>query len=125
MSVYDAHDLQKAGYLNSASISSSRHCCYYYYFSVFGVHRKEREKAKCRSSLTSAYTFVLRTPQKIFIWYGRNSPAEERDFAAKYDFTMGQCDQVVSVEEGKEPAEFWTAIGGATYRRGREGRQWC
>ncbi|XP_042353278.1 scinderin like b isoform X2 [Plectropomus leopardus] len=62
------------------------------------------------SSLNTNDVFVLKTPDALFVWRGVGASDEEME-AAKHvvGFLGGSPSQV---SEGKEPANFWTALGG-------------
>uniref|UniRef100_A0A671XSP4 Scinderin like b n=1 Tax=Sparus aurata TaxID=8175 RepID=A0A671XSP4_SPAAU len=62
------------------------------------------------SSLNTNDVFVLKTPGALFVWRGVGASDEEMD-AAKHvvGFLGGSPSQV---SEGKEPADFWSALGG-------------
>lgn len=70
------------------------------------------------SSLNSGDSFLLVTPTNVFLWNGNGSNEVERavgldvasQLAATYNSQAGRA--VISVEEGSEPNEFWTALGG-------------
>ncbi|XP_076838410.1 scinderin like b [Brachyhypopomus gauderio] len=61
-------------------------------------------------SLNTNDVFVLKTPDSLFVWRGVGA-SEEEVAAAKHvvSFLGGKPTDVV---EGKEPAAFWTALGG-------------
>lgn len=77
---------------------------------------------QCRAaSLNSNDSFVLLTRHKTYIWYGKGCDAEERYtgklLAEKVDRKMligsnGFQVQMVEMEEGNEPDEFWECLGG-------------
>nr|XP_033506696.1 scinderin like b isoform X2 [Epinephelus lanceolatus] len=62
------------------------------------------------SNLNTNDVFVLKTPSALFVWRGVGASDEEMD-AAKHvvGFLGGNPSQV---SEGKEPADFWSALGG-------------
>ncbi|XP_036410064.1 scinderin like b [Megalops cyprinoides] len=62
------------------------------------------------SCLNTNDVFVLKTPSSTFVWRGVGA-SEEEIAAAKYvvSFLGGSA---TDVSEGKEPAEFWSALGG-------------
>ncbi|KAM9322115.1 scinderin like b [Pholidichthys leucotaenia] len=62
------------------------------------------------SNLNSNDAFVLKTPNSLFVWKGVGASDEEID-AAKHvvGFLGGSPSQV---SEGKEPTDFWSALGG-------------
>ncbi|XP_064197882.1 scinderin like b [Anguilla rostrata] len=62
------------------------------------------------SSLNTNDVFVLKSPDSLFVWRGVGA-SEEEAAAAKHvvSFLGGSP---TSVSEGKEPAGFWSALGG-------------
>uniref|UniRef100_A0A4W6FC88 Scinderin like b n=1 Tax=Lates calcarifer TaxID=8187 RepID=A0A4W6FC88_LATCA len=62
------------------------------------------------SNLNTNDVFVLKTPSALFVWRGVGASDEEME-AAKHvvGFLGGNASQV---SEGKEPADFWSALGG-------------
>ncbi|XP_013914018.1 PREDICTED: adseverin [Thamnophis sirtalis] len=62
-------------------------------------------------SLNSNDVFVLKLPTKSgYIWIGKGASKEEEK-GAKYIAGILKC-QTSRIEEGHEPQEFWTALGG-------------
>jgi len=67
----------------------------------------------CRaSSLTPMNTFVLALGKQFFVWFGKFSPESERNFALENKLLQGNESTIVRVDQGKEPKEFWEALGG-------------
>ena len=72
------------------------------------------------TSLNSADCFVLMTPTTAFAWNGRGSNEDEKlvceatanKLAGDYQGTGGRT--VTVIDEGSEPEEFWTTLGGKT-----------
>ncbi|XP_028449467.1 scinderin like b isoform X1 [Perca flavescens] len=62
------------------------------------------------STLNTNDVFVLKTPKALFVWRGVGASDEEMG-ASKHvvDFLGGSATQV---SEGKEPGDFWSALGG-------------
>eukprot|EP00026_Physarum_polycephalum_P000343 Phypoly_transcript_00343.p1 GENE.Phypoly_transcript_00343~~Phypoly_transcript_00343.p1 ORF type:complete len:1625 (+),score=418.05 Phypoly_transcript_00343:184-5058(+) len=60
--------------------------------------------------LTSMSAFVLKARNKVFAWYGTYSNNFERNFAKNVFAHEGQ--QVIEINEGSEPADWWTLLGG-------------
>ena len=80
------------------------------------------------SNLNSADCFVLVTPSHVYSWKGRGSTDDEHTVATNiatilagtYLGTGGR--ELVQVEEGSEPEEFWAPLGGpGEYAALREG----
>ncbi|XP_053529670.1 scinderin like b [Ictalurus punctatus] len=68
------------------------------------------EVKPCASNLNSNDVFVLKSPDSLFVWRGVGA-SEEEVKGAKFvvSFLGGKP---TDVTEGKEPAGFWTALGG-------------
>uniref|UniRef100_A0A4W4FIF6 Gelsolin-like domain-containing protein n=1 Tax=Electrophorus electricus TaxID=8005 RepID=A0A4W4FIF6_ELEEL len=61
-------------------------------------------------SLNSNDVFVLKTPNSLFVWRGIG--ASEEEVATSKHVVTFLGGSPVDVVEGKEPATFWTALGG-------------
>ncbi|KAK3575278.1 hypothetical protein QTP86_023396, partial [Hemibagrus guttatus] len=61
-------------------------------------------------NLNSNDVFVLKTPDSIFLWKGVGATDEEVDAAKHVCSFLGGSSTAVA--EGKEPAGFWSALGG-------------
>jgi len=48
------------------------------------------------------------------LWAGKGSNADEKTFGGNLGKILASGRKVVNVDEGKEPAEFWSALGGKT-----------
>jgi hypothetical protein len=64
------------------------------------------------SSLNSNDVFVARNKTTCWVWYGKGSNADEKKFGDKVSATLGAKRKVEKIEEGKEPQQFWDALGG-------------
>jgi hypothetical protein len=64
------------------------------------------------ASLNSSDCFALLTPSIIYVWQGKGSNAVERKTAAGVAGVLKGSRTIQTVEEGKEPADFWTRLGG-------------
>ncbi|XP_073332663.1 scinderin like a [Pagrus major] len=62
------------------------------------------------SSLNTNDVFVLKTPDTLNLWKGKGQTGEEMDAALYVASLLGGA--ATEVEEGKEPAAFWAALGG-------------
>ncbi|XP_070689028.1 scinderin like a [Pempheris klunzingeri] len=62
------------------------------------------------SSLNTNDVFVLKTPESLFLWKGHGSTQEEMAAAQHVVGLLGGT--ATDVEETKEPAGFWAALGG-------------
>jgi hypothetical protein len=63
-------------------------------------------------SLNSDDVFILETPAATYLWTGKGSSDEEKEFAQNIVPTVCPDREPVPVEEGAEPGSFWEAIGG-------------
>ncbi|XP_059925626.1 supervillin isoform X4 [Gadus macrocephalus] len=69
----------------------------------------------CCSGLRSRGAVVLLNGQQepLFLWHGGKAHASSREAAKRAVDRLNQSSlKVLVVEEGSEPAEFWTALGG-------------
>uniref|UniRef100_A0A669Q600 Gelsolin n=1 Tax=Phasianus colchicus TaxID=9054 RepID=A0A669Q600_PHACC len=67
------------------------------------------------SQLNSNDAFVLKTPSAAYLWVGQGSNSAELSGAQELLKVLGA--RPVQVSEGREPDNFWTALGGkAPYR---------
>ncbi|XP_028988715.1 gelsolin-like [Betta splendens] len=62
------------------------------------------------SKLNTNDVFVLKTPNALFVWRGMGASDEEVSASKHVVGLLGGSP--TNVSEGKEPAEFWTALGG-------------
>ncbi|XP_074544495.1 scinderin like b [Halichoeres trimaculatus] len=62
------------------------------------------------SNLNTNDTFVLKSLSKLFVWKGVGASSEEMDAAQHVVKVLGGS--ATQVAEGKEPADFWSALGG-------------
>ncbi|XP_028259636.1 scinderin like a [Parambassis ranga] len=62
------------------------------------------------SSLNTNDVFVLKSPDSLILWKGKGATAEEMGAAKYVASLLGGA--ATEVEETKEPAGFWTALGG-------------
>ncbi|TRY87533.1 hypothetical protein DNTS_007090 [Danionella cerebrum] len=62
------------------------------------------------SNLNTNDVFVLKSPESLFVWKGAGASNEEL-VSAKYIVSI-LGGQPTDVSEGKEPAGFWSALGG-------------
>ncbi|KAL0858598.1 hypothetical protein ABMA27_012435 [Loxostege sticticalis] len=65
--------------------------------------------------------FVLETAEKIFVWSGKDSNSEEQEAAAGFLEKAVKDKEIVAVEQGDEPDEFWEALGGAPEQTSKSG----
>ena len=68
--------------------------------------------AETASSLSSGDCFVLLTPGVMFVWMGKESNMSEQETAVDVAEVLQGSRKLTKVEEGEEPDEFWSAIGG-------------
>jgi len=64
-------------------------------------------------SLNSGDMFILETGKTLFLWCGGGSSGDEREYAKSISKVITKKEYNL-VLEGKEPAEFWEALGGKT-----------
>jgi hypothetical protein len=64
------------------------------------------------ASLNSGDCFVLLTPSMMYEWQGSSSSSDEKAVASKCSAILKGDRETTIVEEGQEPEEFWSAIGG-------------
>jgi len=63
-------------------------------------------------SLNSDDVFVLETPTTTYLWMGKGSSDEEKEFAKNIVQLVSPDRESVPLGEETEPDEFWEAIGG-------------
>jgi len=63
------------------------------------------------ASLTSGDSFILESPKKSWIWAGKGSTGDEREFAKTISKAIASKEFDI-IGEGAEPEAFWTALGG-------------
>ena len=78
----------------------------------FHTNMKTLECLVSASYLYSGDVFILKTPQKIFIWHGNKSNTNLKNTAPFVAKKITSQLEIISIEEGAEPEEFWEAIGG-------------
>jgi len=70
------------------------------------------------ASLNSNDIFILETPRNTYIWNGKGANEEEKKISKAYSRKVVQRNPVV-IEEGEEPDDFWSSLGGkAKYATG-------
>ena len=73
------------------------------------------------ASLNSTDVYVLETPKALFLWSGKGSSGDEREFGKTLAKQVSPGKEAQAVLEGKEPAEFWSTLGGkAAYANVKE-----
>lgn len=65
-------------------------------------------------SLNSGDCYILLTSWTEYVWCGKGSSAEERQYGQSIAEVLRGSLRVQIVEEGEEPEEFWDALGGKT-----------
>ena len=67
-------------------------------------------------SLNSNDVFVLVSSRKGYLWYGKGCSGDERELAKEVAGIVAPRfkDDFTIVMEGKEPEDFWGALGGKT-----------
>lgn len=64
-------------------------------------------------ALNSGDVFILETPKLFYLWCGGGSSGDEREYAKAISKRISNKEYAL-ILEGKEPAEFWDALGGKT-----------
>lgn len=62
--------------------------------------------------MASDDVFILKTPKTTYIWNGKGGSAIEKKMANDVVKHLIPNVKPVTIEEGKEPKEFWDALGG-------------
>ena len=63
------------------------------------------------ASLNSGDSFILETPGKVWLWAGKGSTGDEREFAKNISKSIAPREYEI-ISEGSEPEAFWSALGG-------------
>jgi len=67
-------------------------------------------------SLNSMDSFILKTPEKIWLWYGAKTSFEDsavtREVCDRLNKSSGNPREIVVQEDGKEDTQFWNNLGG-------------
>lgn len=56
--------------------------------------------------------FIARTPTSCYLWFGKGSNADEKRYGENIAKLLQGKRKLEKVEEGKENADFWNALGG-------------
>ncbi|XP_065059180.1 advillin-like [Rhopilema esculentum] len=64
------------------------------------------------ASLNSNDVFLLKAPQKAFVWEGLGASEDEKKFAEVVSDNVAPDGDLVVLKEGKETREFWDLLGG-------------
>ncbi|NXX97363.1 VILI protein, partial [Centropus bengalensis] len=84
---------------------------------LFHVHGTNEYNTKAfevpvrASALNSSDVFVLKTPSRCYLWYGKGCSGDEREMGKAVADIISKSEKQV-VAEGQEPSEFWVALGG-------------
>lgn len=68
--------------------------------------------AEVAASLNAEDVFVLETPSNTWIWVGQGSNPDEQELASGICQVVAPGRDPEVIQEGSEPGEFWSAIGG-------------
>jgi len=75
------------------------------------------------ASLNSDDVFVLETPSATYLWLGRGASDDEKEMAQNAINLVAPDREPVTINEGEEPAEFWSSLGGeGDYNKGYDGQ---
>lgn len=66
------------------------------------------------SNLASDDVFILETPKNTYIWMGKGANDFEQSMGHSVSKTISPDRKAIVINEGKEPQEFWDALGGKT-----------
>eukprot|EP00163_Fabomonas_tropica_P012650 TRINITY_DN23990_c0_g1_i1.p1 TRINITY_DN23990_c0_g1~~TRINITY_DN23990_c0_g1_i1.p1 ORF type:complete len:848 (+),score=337.64 TRINITY_DN23990_c0_g1_i1:44-2545(+) len=64
------------------------------------------------ASLNSGDAFILNIVGTQYVWMGKGANSDEREYATSIANTLKEDREQKIVEEGEEPEEFWTPLGG-------------
>lgn len=64
------------------------------------------------SYLASDDAYILETPEKVYIWKGVGASSFEKQMALDVASRVAAGKDSEEIEEGSEPDEFWSALGG-------------
>ncbi|NWI33080.1 VILI protein, partial [Sula dactylatra] len=84
---------------------------------LFQVHGTNEYNTKAfevpirASSLNSNDVFVLKTPNRCYLWCGKGCSGDEREMGKSVADIISKTEKLV-IAEGQEPTEFWVALGG-------------
>lgn len=70
------------------------------------------QMAEVAASLASDDVFILETPGDTFVWHGKGGSEFEKEMASNIVSIVSPNREPKTIEEGDEPSEFWTALGG-------------
>ncbi|XP_034038381.1 scinderin like b [Thalassophryne amazonica] len=81
-------------------------------------HIRQSSSGACRAvevepvgnNLNTNDVFALKCPSNQYVWRGEGASDEEMNFAKRVIAKLGWT--AIDVNEGKEPADFWKALGG-------------
>jgi len=76
------------------------------------VDARATQVQESSSSLSSNDAFILETPNKTWIWKGKDCVEEEIEQAVRLTDIVSPGREVVEVTEGDEDDDFWEALGG-------------
>uniref|UniRef100_A0A4D5R9Y8 Gelsolin, cytoplasmic n=1 Tax=Scolopendra viridis TaxID=118503 RepID=A0A4D5R9Y8_SCOVI len=77
--------------------------------------------AEVAASLNSDDVFILETPSATYVWLGKGANDDEKSIGRNMVELVSPGRDPIIVNEGEEPEEFWSAIGGqGDYQQGFE-----
>jgi len=75
------------------------------------------------ASLNSDDVFILETPSATYLWLGRGANDDEKEMAQNAIKLVAPDHEPVTINEGEEPAKFWSSLGGeGDYNKGYDGQ---
>lgn len=84
-----------------------------------GVDSRAVQVVEEANSLASDDVFILETPTDTWIWCGQDSSPGEVEQATRLAALVVPSKELVTIKEGEETEEFWSALGGkAEYSTG-------
>ncbi|KAF2363520.1 Gelsolin-like domain [Trinorchestia longiramus] len=73
---------------------------------------RAEQRAEVAASLNSDDVFVLETPSNTYVWVGKGASDEEKAMAESVCGLVSPGREVVTLAEGEEDDDFWSALGG-------------
>ncbi|XP_045783494.1 gelsolin-like [Maniola jurtina] len=78
-----------------------------------GVDMRVTQIEESANLLEDDDIFVLETPSAVYVWSGKGSSEQEQEAAKEFVASLvGDDREVIEVNQGDEPEEFWEVLGG-------------